>query len=244
MYISITKAKSKIGRKWSSKRGVSAAFVNPVIKPAEPYTLDASFLGGDKCIHMEHPARVEGQKIIREPMPSYNLKVGISYRKDGKVKSRQKHLYTFSELDIIDGVMMLESIGDEHRYGGCINHNSLVKELKEGFPDADVDIVWKGILDRMKLIEDPIIDLFKQSDEYYWWGETLKLKQVIAVDLKGKKQLRQERERAAVACPKLTLSVEEALIIEKCYEVMSIRLNSDEEDTTVLNNLIDKLKNA
>jgi len=103
MFVSIVKSKAKKGKSWARSKGKSRALKHPRIKPAKPYEMEHPFHGGG-VFYGEHPAELVGDPIIREPRPSYNLKMGESYREDGKVKSRQKHLYTFSEWDIIDDI--------------------------------------------------------------------------------------------------------------------------------------------
>ncbi len=259
MYVSITKAKSKKGYRWKWDKGKSRALRNPKIIPAEPYTWSSIKNGNETVHHAEHAARLEGDPIVREPRPSYNLRVGESKRVDGKVKSIQKHLYSFSELDIIDEVMEQEGFGHEYQPGWCLDYEWLEKKVKEAFSDADMKALWLQIQDKMWIIEEPLIAEFKKSDEYRWWRKTLKLKNQMKAEQEQKHQEEQkakEREQAeyqrksrqqqsqyhqqfygsgsaGISLPSagLTLSGDEAAIIKKCYKSMAVQLHPDKGGT-------------
>ena len=268
MYVSITKSKAKKGHSWKWDKGKSRALKNPKFIPAKPYTFTSSISGKETIHHGEYAAKIEGEPIMREPRPSYNLRVGESRRIDGKVKSVQKHLYSFSELDIIDEVMAQEELNSEYQPGWCFDYEWIEKKVKEAFPSADMKALWLQIQDKMKPIEDPIIVEFKQSDEYRWWRKTLKLKIKMKADherqrqekrrAKAKEQKQQEqyqrqsyqqsyRQSNDTSLPAgLTLSTDEAGLIKRCYREMSKAVHPDkggtDGDMAMLNSLMDRIK--
>ena len=101
MYCSVTLSKTKKPR-WFRKE--SPALKNPKIKTGRAIFIHThKFHGKEEIHHGEHEAKVVGEPITREPRPSYTVKVGESFRDDnGKPKSKQKHINTFSEWDVID----------------------------------------------------------------------------------------------------------------------------------------------
>lgn len=250
MYVSVTKARSKRGSTWQYTKK-SRALKNPKIIRGETYPWT---INGRTSVKEPY---VQGEPISREPRPSFNLRLCESYRQDGKVKSRQKHLASFSEWDIVDAFMDSESFETHYQTAYCLDYEWTEKKTKEVFPTVDIQVVWGMIQDKMTSIEDPIIDHFKKSEEYLWWRKTLSLKNKLKAEQERKQQEKRQQEsqyqyqqyhsNTTVAPPTgLTISEDEAGIIKKCYRSMAVALHPDkggsDTDMALLNNLMDRIK--
>ena len=128
MYASVTLSKTQKPR-WFRKE--SRALKNPKIVRGEfhPWSIN-----GQKSLKDPY---VKGEQILREPRPSYVLRVGESCRQDGKVKSRQKHIYSFDEWAIIDELLDCQEHEWKHTPGRYIDPPWYEKQLQKTFPDTD-----------------------------------------------------------------------------------------------------------
>jgi len=263
MFVSITKAKSTKGRNWKYNK-ISEALKNPYIKPSEPYKWISNFNGIKEIHFSKYPAKLEGESIIREMKQTYILKMGKSFRKNGKIKTKQKHLYSFSEWDIVNEFMQQQEFDSKYKSGWCFDYDWLLRKKDEMFPEFEMKKLLKLIKVKIYPIEHRVINEFLKSEEYVWWGETLKLrkKMKIAAD-KEKRDEKQKEEKKYTEYNSsnssnsssglfsglssgLSLSKNEAYLIQKCYRTMAVKLHPDkggnEDDMVLLNTLIDKIK--
>ena len=260
MYASVTLTKAKRPR-WSSS--TSKALRNPKIIRNEKFTCPDFLKGDGSTYEGTKDPYIHGAEIQREPRPVYVLRVGESYRDDnGNPRSRQKHIYTFDEWAMIDELLTCEEHDWKHSAGRYIDPPWYEKQLKKSFPDVDPWEFWPTIKEKLKPIEDRVLNEFMQSDEYRWWGKTLKLKKKLEAErirakAKEKKQQEQYQRQSyqqsyqsnsnAVSLPAgLSLSTDEAGLIKKCYREMSKAVHPDkggtDEDMAVLNSLMDRIK--
>ncbi len=266
MYCSITLAKTKKPR-WFRKK--SPALKNPKIIRGELFEWrEGNFDGsGTQKIHSRiKDPYLAGEEIIRlEPKPSYIIKIGESYRQDGKVKTRQKHIRTFDEWEVIDNFLEYQGSGNKQGAGFFIDGYDFDNDMKKGFPDADLDLAWTLVQDKIEPIETRIVEEFKQTDEYRWWVKTNKLRKKLRAETakaKAKEKKKQEAyERKSrqhnyesfnnsfpgIGSPTaLSLSPEEARVIDTCYKAMAVQLHPDKggsaEDMAILNNLKDRIR--
>ena len=260
MYASVTLSKTKKPR-WFRKE--SPALKNPKIIRGEILSWRINEAGEkvDKTIRDPY---VGGEKIIRTEMqPSYVIKIGESYRHDGKVKSRQKHIHTFDEWAVIDEVLRCQEHGSEYSPGLYVDGYDLDNDVKKIFPDADLNAVWDLIQGKLIPLEDRILTEFKKTEEYRWWKETKKLKiELKAEKAQAKEKKRQYEERSrqqqqryyqqaftdmGVSSAVISLSQEEARVIDSCYRAMAVQLHPDKggdpEDMKILNGLKEKIRN-
>ncbi len=267
MYCSVTLSKTKKPR-WFRKE--SPALKKPKIKSAEPYSFTHKFHGKEEVHHGEREAKVVGEPITREPRPSYTVKIGESFRDDsGKPKSKQKHINTFSEWDVIDTYLDHQDSGSKQGIGFFIDGYDFDNDVQKAFPDADLNTVWKLVQAKIEPIERRIIAEFKKTDEYKWWLKTKKLKEKLRAE-KAKKKAKEEKRQAeyerksrqqyqesyrqafndftSPSSAGLTLSGDEAAIIKKCYKSMAVQLHPDkggsDADMAMLNALMDRIKVA
>lgn len=255
MFVSIIKAKSLKGRNWKYNK-VSEAFKNPYIKPAEPYTWSCHMNGNKEIFHSEHPAKLEGEPIIREQKQMYTLKMGKSFRENGKIKTKQKHLYSFSEWDIINEFMQQQEFDSKYKSGWCFDYDWLLRKKDEMFPEFKMEKLLKLIKAKIYPIEHRVINEFLKTEEYIWWKKTLKLKKKMEIINKKEREKKQKEDKKKdndyshnlpIGLPsKLSLSKNEAHLIQKCYKTMAVQLHPDkggnENDMVLLNVLMDRIK--
>lgn len=263
MYASVTLSKTKKPR-WFRKE--SRALKNPKIIRDEVLSYQTN-VAGERINETLRNPYVNGEQILREPRPSYVLRVGESCRQDAKVKSRQKHIRTFSEWDVIDELLGCQIHSWEYAPGRYIDWYDFEKDIKKAFPDADVDETWELIQKKITPIEDRILAGFKETEEYRWWLETKALRdQLKAEQAQAKAKAESERRRyeersrqqyhrfhqqtftdRSAGSGLISLSQEEIRIIDTCYRAMAVQLHPDKggdpEDMKILNRLKDKIRN-
>lgn len=193
MYCSITTAKTKKPR-WFKKE--SSALRNPKIIRGELFKWKTMDKDGSEMIHQRiKDSYITGEKIVRvEIKPSYIIKLGESYRQDGKVKTRQKHIKTFHEWEVIDTFLDYQKSGNKQGTGYFIDGYDFDKDVQKAFPDAAAS-AWALVRDKIEPIENSIIKEFKQTEEYHWWLQT----QALMDDLKAEKNKTKVREEEATA---------------------------------------------
>lgn len=262
MYASVTLSKIKKPR-WF--RQESPALKNPKIIRGEVFRWKTLNEHGEKIHESVKDPYLDGEKIIRtELKPSYVVKIGESYRHDSKVKSPQKHIHTFDEWAVIDELMDCQARGGKYLSGGYIDGYDFDNSVQKGFPDADLNAVWDLIEKKLIVLEDRIFAGFKKTEEYRWWVETNKLK----AELKAEKAQAKEKERQYqeqshqhqqrhyqqtftdidLSTSVISLSQDEARVIDSCYRAMAVQLHPDKggdpEDMVILNGLKEKIRNA
>ncbi|CCK82416.1 hypothetical protein [Desulfobacula toluolica] len=137
MYASVTLSKTKKPR-WFKKE--SPAFKNPKIIRGKILSWRINE-AGEKVDKTLRDPYIKGEEIIRTKLPSYVIKIGESYRQDGKVKSRQKHIYTFDEWTVIDEMLRCQDHGWEYAPGRYIDGYDFDNDVRKVFPDADLNAV-------------------------------------------------------------------------------------------------------
>lgn len=254
MYATITPSKTKTPRWFSGK---SRGFKNPKIVRGE---FQPWLIQGQKVLKDPY---VTGETITREPRPSYTVRVGESYRQNGRVKSKQKHISTFSEWDIIDAFLDCRVFETKYAPGRYVDWYDFEKDMGKAFPDADIDQTFDLILEKLGPLESPILEQFKKTEEYHWCMETQDLRDQLKADqdqANAEKRRKEEQSRQyqqhyqqaftdRIATPGvLSLSREETRIIDICYKVMATQLHPDKggnaEDMKILNQLKDKIRNG
>lgn len=261
MYASITLSKTQKPR-WF--RNESHALKTPEIIRDDVLSYQTN-AAGERINETLREPYVKGEAILRAPRPSYVLRVGESYRQDGKVRSRQKHIYIFNEWSIIDELMDCQMHGWKHTPGRYIDPPWYEKQLRKTFPNVDPWEFWPVIEAKLKHLEDPILAGFKETDEYRWWLETKALKDELKAE-QAQAKAREEAERRryeeqsrqhyqghqqtftdrSASTNVISLSPDEVRIIDTCYRAMAVQLHPDKggdpEDMKILNRLKDKIR--
>jgi hypothetical protein len=263
MYVSVTLSKTKKPR-WFRKE--SPALKNPKIIRNEIFRWKSSNEHGEKIHESVKEPYLDGEKIIRtELKPSYVIKIGESYRQGGKVKSRQKHILTFDEWAVVDGLLESEKNGSEHFPGQYIDGYDFDTKVQKVFPDADLDVLWDLLQEKLRPREDSILAEFKKTEEYRWWLVTKKLKMELKAEkARAEKRQKQYEEKSrqyqqgnyqhyqqasndmSTSSGGVSLSQEEIRVIDSCYRAMATQLHPDKggdvEDMKILNGLKDKIR--
>lgn len=265
MYASVTRSKAKIYR-WFKKE--SPALKNPKIVRGEVSTWK-HIKDGVEYVHRNiKPPYVDGTPIIRtNTKPSYILKLGESYRQDGKVKSRQKHICTFNEWNVIDSFLNFQKNDVNYEVGFFIDGYDFDDNALKGFPGVDLNLAWALAKAKIEPIESQILAEFKQTEEYYWWQETDKLRKEIEAEKNEERRKEKEYQRRSqyeyqrssqqehqgyssdrvTSSSGIVLSPEEVKVVDACYKAMATQLHpdkkgGDERSMKVLNGLKDKIR--
>ena len=255
MYASVTLSKAKKYHWFNEK---SLALKNSRIVRGEVFRMD--YCG--KIHESIKDPYVKGDPIIRERKPLYIIKIGESYRKDGKTRSKQKHICTFDEWDVVDEMLRAEERGDKYQSFKFRDGGDYYDSVKRGFPEADPDLVRDIIGEKLIPIENRILDEFRKTKEYRSWKRTNKLKHKVKEEIKAKKEKekREEAEREQKTRTEyerifsnyqkptsgISLSKEEIRVIDSCYRAMAVQLHPDKggslEDMVILNGLKEKIR--
>ena len=117
--------------------------------------------------------------IPRENKWKYDFIVCESYRENGKVKTKQKHIGTVSYWDIVDRTYFVLGMNIEKYYGD---------------EDALYTMVWDLVEEKFNPIEQEILAEYEKTEEYtvreYWLREEKRVADEIQ-----KQRVREEEEK-------------------------------------------------
>ncbi len=212
---------------------------------------------------------LEGEKIIREPRSqAWRILLNHSFRQNGKVKKVQIYMRTLSWWDVVDGYLGLcESWQTDEVPAGFPSSDGwgiFFDKVVAKFPDVHDGELWKLFETKAAPIEQSIISEFKKMEEYRWVKINLKLRAKIKDEEEKSRDAeeriwektfrdhyRQKYHYQSNYChfgisESISLTPDEARIINNCYRDMALKLHPDKgggtKDMQILNGLRDKLR--
>ncbi len=267
MYFSLIETK-QLGQKLYSK---SSTLKKPYIK-TDVWTANIN----GKIIKSNMRSIEGEKIIRDSKTTAWKLSLNHSFRDEsGKVHKHQAYIKTIHYWEIVERFLWVikdskeSDIQDGDLAFGFCDGEWFDKKVLKIFPDANLDEVWKLYQNKVKDLEQSIIKEFKESNEFRWWKLNQKLREEID---KLKKQEDAAKDRArqqeqfkqqtyqdtfreyedagkafiSTSSSAVTLSQEEAKLIDKCYKAMAVQVHPDKggtnADMQLLNNLRDKVK--